>query len=76
MTTRPTGSPSTGESSARLAAPPEVLDDDPPVTRVMTTHVRGELRRQTRELPPTARASDAARQMSLDAADAVLVADN
>jgi signal-transduction protein with cAMP-binding, CBS, and nucleotidyltransferase domain len=36
----------------------------------------GELRRPARELPPTARASDAARQTSLDAADAVLVTDH
>ena len=136
MTTRPPVRPSaTDPSTARLAARPEVLDDDPPVTTVMTTRVvaiaaqariptalhlmttagvrhlpvfdqdrcagmlveadlirrlaqapgppsaalaltAGDLRRPTRKLPPTARASDAARQMSLDAADAVLVTDH
>jgi CBS domain-containing protein len=123
MTTRPPVRPSaTDPSTARLAARPEVLDDDPQVTTVMTTRVvaiaaearmptalhlmttagvrlveadlirrlaqapgppsaalaltAGDLRRPTRELPPTARASDAARQMSLDAADAVLVTDH
>ena len=35
----------------------------------------GELRRPSRQLPPTARISDAARQMSLDASDAVLIID-
>ena len=34
-----------------------------------------ELRRPSRQLPPAARISDAARQMSLDASDAVLVID-
>jgi CBS-domain-containing membrane protein len=136
MTTRPPVRPSaTDPSTARLAARPEVLDDDPPVTTVMTTRVVaiaaearmptalnlmatagvrhlpvvdrdrcvgmlveadlirclartpgplsavvtltvGELRRPARELPPTARASDATRQTSLDAADAVLVTDH
>jgi CBS domain-containing protein len=134
MTSRPTtASPTT----TRLAAPPEVLDDDPLVTSVMTVDVvaiaaearlptalrlmaadgvrhlpvvdRGrclgmlletdlirclaqapgpiaaaaavtlavtELCRSAPELPPTARVSDAARRMSLDASDAVLVTDH
>lgn len=130
MTTRPTAS--ADSSTARLAAPPDALDDDPVVTTVMTpdpmtvaaearvvtalhlmatagvrhlpvierercvglvvetdlvrclaegsttwgrptTRRVGELRRPPRELPPTARASDAARQMAWDASDAVLV---
>jgi CBS domain-containing protein len=141
MTTRPTAShPSASPSTTKpptawLAAPPDVLDDDPLVTTVMTTHAVAiaaeartptalhlmatagvrhlpvvdrdrcvgmlveadlirclaqapgplgaavtftvvELRRPALELPPTARASDAARQMSLDVADAVLVTAN
>ena len=40
MTTRPPVPPlATDPSTARLAARPEVLDDDPPVTAVMTTQV-------------------------------------
>ena len=135
MTTRPPTNPSTTDpSTARPAAPPEVLDSDPLATTVMTrdvvtitaearvptaVHLRaargvrhlpvvdrgqcvgmlvetdlirllaqapgplhtgvtltvGELRRPSRQLPPTARISDAARQMSLDASDAVLIID-
>jgi CBS domain-containing protein len=43
--------------------------------RTADTLTVGELRRPSRELPPTARISDAARQMSLDASDAVLIID-
>ena len=135
MTTRPPTNPSTTDpSTARPAAPPEVLDSDPLATTVMTRDVVtitaearvptavhlmaargvrhlpvvdrgqcvgmlvetdlirllakapgplrtadtltvGELRRPSRQLPPTARISDAARQMSLDASDAVLIID-
>lgn len=141
MTTHPTASHSSASPSttkpptAQLAAPPDVLDDDPLVTTVMSTHVVavaaearmptalhlmatagvrhlpvvdrdrcvgmlveadlirclaqapgplsaavtftvGDLGRPALELPATARASDAARQMSLDVADAVLVTEN
>ena len=134
MTTRPPNDPSTTGPSAHLAAPPEVLDDDPPVSAVMTrqvvaidaaarmptalhlmsttgvrhlpvldrgrcvgmlvetdlirclaepagllavalTRTAAELRRPPLELPPTARASEAARRMSGDTSDAVLVTD-
>jgi CBS domain-containing protein len=128
MTTRPIGSP-------RLTAPPEALDEDPPLSTVMsrdvvsidaearlptalqvmaTTGVRHlpvvdrgrvlgvlvetdlirclagdghglatavtvtlrQLYRPAPELPPTARVSDAARQMFADVSDGVLVTDN
>ena len=135
MTTRlPTNPSTTDPSTARPAAPPEVLNSDPLATTVMTRDVVtitaearvptavhlmaargvrhlpvvdrgqcvgmlvetdlirllakapgplrtgvtltvGELRRPSRQLPPTARISDAARQMSLDASDAVLIID-
>ena|SRR5690242_19188258 len=45
-----------------------------PLNAAVTVTV-GELRRPSRDLPPTARVSDAAHQMSLDASDAVLVID-
>jgi CBS domain-containing protein len=135
MTTRPPTSPSTTGPSATNATPPEVLDDDPPVTAVMTrrvvtidaaarvptalhlmtttgvrhlpvldrgrcvgmlvetdlircltqpagllavaiTRTAAELRRPPVELPPTARASEAAQRMSSDTYDAVLVTDH
>jgi CBS domain-containing protein len=135
MTIRPPTSPSTTGAPVHLAAPPEVLDDDPPVTAVMTrlvvaidaaarmptalhlmttagvrhlpvldrgrcvgmlvetdlirclaepagllavalTRTAAELRRPPLELPPTARASEAARRMSGDTSDAVLVTDH
>jgi CBS domain-containing protein len=127
MTTVPPG--------RRPAAPPEILDDDPPLSAIMTrdvvtldaearaatalhvmatTGVRHlpvvdhgrflgvvfetdlvccltaaalppaetvttalrQLHRPTAQLPPTARVSDAARHMSTDASDAVLVTDH
>ena len=45
-----------------------------PLNAAVTLTV-GELRRPSLELPPTARVSDAALQMSLDASDAVLITD-
>ena len=45
-----------------------------PLNAAVTVTV-GELRRPSREIPPTARISEAAHQMSLDVSDAVLVID-
>ena len=52
-----------------------MLAKAPGPLRTAETLTVGELRRPSRQLPPTARISDAARQMSLDASDAVLIID-